>query len=89
MTGLLWFDNSHKTTTQKIEEAVQHYYKKYGITGHIAHVHPAMLTDQQIKMSSDPDGLTILGIRVIPKKNIQPNHIYILAYQIPKQIALL
>ncbi len=74
---MLWFDNSAKTTEQKIREAAEFYAKKYQLKPNLALVHPAM-----ISASAEP--YTILApdaqnavITVETTKSVIPNHIWI------------
>jgi hypothetical protein len=70
-TGMLWFDNSNKTVTEKIQGAVDYYVKKYGRKPDLCLVHPSMI-DAPNGSSFSSDGLTVR-----PFRPVLPGHIWI------------
>lgn len=67
-TGMLWFDNSSKTTLSvKIHKAVDYYTKKYNKTPNLCLVHPSML--------EDTENLGALTVR--PYRPVLPGHIWV------------
>ncbi len=69
MTGLLWFDNNAKTNfSEKLQQAVVYYQKKYGKKPDLCYVHPSMLA-QKILPSH--------GIEIRGAQQILPNHFWL------------
>ena len=76
-TGMLWFDNTPKSTEQKIREAAEYYAKKYQLTPNLALVHPSMIqASAEQKTILAPDAKNAV-ITVETTKSVIPNHIWI------------
>ena len=73
-TGMLWFDNSKITLPEKIQKAVDYYFKKYGKQPDLCLVHPSMLESNQRQMSLK-SGTVSLTVR--PYRPVLPGHIWI------------
>ena len=67
-TGMLWFDNSKRSTKEKIQEAVNYYVKKYGIMPDLCWMNPKSL---------DKDIPQIDGLSIRPYRPVLPGHIWI------------
>ncbi len=67
-SGLLWFDNSKKPITAKIEDAAKRYKEKFGIIPDTCFVNP-----RDLESETKPS----LKIRVDSKATIMPNHIWL------------
>lgn len=64
-TGMLWFDNSTISLSDKVRKALAYYEKKYGRVPNVVLVHPSA-GDAQI------DGVTIRHYRPV-----LPGHIWV------------
>ena len=67
-TGMLWFDDSPTTLTDKIQKAVDYYHKKYGRHQDLCLVHPNMLKDSKL----DHEKITVRAYRPV-----LPGHIWV------------
>lgn len=67
-SGLLWFDNSKKPMTAKIEDAAKRYKEKFGTAPDTCFVNPRDL---------ESETKTHLKIHVTSKTTIMPNHIWL------------
>lgn len=68
-SGLLWYDgNGTKSLWDKIDEATQRYYEKFGVAPNTCYVNPKAL----------PEGKTTRGnLRVVSAPTILPNHLWL------------
>ncbi len=69
-TGMLWFDNSNITLSEKIQKAEEYYFKKYGRQPDLVLVHPSMFDTNQRQ-------LEVGKITVRPYRPVLPGHIWI------------
>lgn len=67
-TGMLWFDDSKRPLTEKVESAVAYYRDKYEEAPNLCAVHPSML----------PDGDTKVGeIDIRGATAVMPHHFWL------------
>ncbi len=67
-TGMLWFDDSNRPLTEKVESAVAYYLNKYEQSPNLCAVHPSML----------PDGDTKVGqIDIRSATAVMPHHFWL------------
>ena len=66
--GMLWYDESSKTSREIIKEAANFYREKYGRKPNVCLVNPMTLTKGSKKVP---------GVDVRERKNIQPGHFWI------------
>ncbi len=68
-SGLLWYDGDPKKSIwDKVDEAAQRYYQKFGVQPNTCYVNPQVL----------PEGKSSRGsLRVISAPTILPNHIWL------------
>lgn len=67
--GMLWFDNSPKTTLdEKVKRAAEYYQKKYGRIPDVCLVHPSMMENKKSELS---------GISVKANRAITPGHLWV------------
>ena len=45
--GLLWYDNSKNSVTDKVQQAAAHYEKKFGQSANYCMIHPSMLAEKE------------------------------------------
>jgi hypothetical protein len=78
-TGMLWFDNSPISLTDKILKAIAYYSKKYGRRPDMCLVHPSLFNPEATRISQDEQilTLTIDGVQVRPYRPVLPGHIWI------------
>lgn len=78
-TGMLWFDNSSITLTEKILKAIAYYVKKYGRRPDMCLVHPSLFNHEATRVSQDARVMTITidGVTVRPYRPVLPGHIWI------------
>ena len=69
-SGLLWYDNSSKSITAKIEDAVRRYKEKFGTMPDTCFVNPRDL-DAEEKPHVE------IKLDVAGKATIMPNHIWL------------
>jgi hypothetical protein len=62
--GMLWFDDSTRTTDEKIQRAVAFYAEKYGRTPTVCMVNPTTAEDDAI----------VGGVQVRPARSVLPHH---------------
>jgi len=76
--GMLWFDNSSQTLSQKVKEAAAYYLKKYRLKPNLCLVHPSAIEDTAWgKMDN--------GITIRPWRPILPGHLWIGVEEMPTQ----
>lgn len=70
--GMLWFDNSQKTLSEKVKIAATYFQKKYGRTPDMVLVNPGM-------MSAEVESLPFYGkeIHVRPYRSVLPDHLWV------------
>ena len=71
--GMLWFDDSKRTLSEKVKSAAIYYQKKYGRTPDMVLVHPSMMT-------ADSDGTVMhygTEIHVRPYRSVLPGHLWV------------
>jgi hypothetical protein len=69
-SGLLWYDgDKDKPLWDKIDEAAQRYYDKFGVQPDTCFVHPRSLPDGK--------GTKLGNIRIQTSPTIQLNHIWL------------
>jgi hypothetical protein len=67
-TGMLWFDDSNRPLTEKVETAVAYYQDKYEHSPNLCAVHPSML----------PEGDTKMGrIEIRGASAVMPHHFWL------------
>jgi hypothetical protein len=67
-TGMLWFDDSNRPLTEKVESAVAYYQDKYEQAPNLCAVHPSML----------PEGDTKVGpIEIRGATAVMPHHFWL------------
>lgn len=72
--GLLWFDDSERTTADKIERAVQRYQQKYGHAPDVCYINPSALPNgRAIERGNGAKD----GVRVLPAKSVLPHHFWL------------
>ena len=72
-TGMLYFDNdTKKTLSQKIQGAVDYYFKKYGRHPDLCLVHPSMNKETWTK-----GGFMVGEVTVRPYRPVLPGHLWI------------
>lgn len=69
-SGLLWYDNSSKSITAKIEAAAKRYQEKFGIKPDTCFVNPRDMEPQNKEKPS-------FKIHITAKSTIMPNHIWL------------
>jgi len=68
-TGLLWYDaDPKKTLGDKIEEAAQRYFAKFGVRPNTCYVHPSALADKTTVKN---------GMKLTGALDILPNHLWL------------
>jgi hypothetical protein len=68
-TGLLWYDaDPKKTLEDKIAEAAQRYFQKFGVRPNACYVHPSALVDKTAVKN---------GIKITSALDILPNHLWL------------
>ncbi len=74
-SGLLWYDNSTKTITQKIEEAAKRYNEKFGSPPDRCYINANDIP------SGNPENLPVIathsGIEIASSKTIMPNYVWL------------
>jgi hypothetical protein len=71
--GLLWFDDSKRTLTEKVKLAANHFQKKYGRTPDLCLVHPSMF-------NADTEGVVPfygVDIHIRPYRPVPPGHLWV------------
>jgi hypothetical protein len=67
-TGMLWFDDSNRPLTEKVQTAVEYYQDKYEQSPNLCAVHPSML----------PEGDTKVGpIELRGATAVMPHHFWL------------
>ena len=66
--GLLWFDDTVRSLTDKIARAAERYQLKYGHTPNVCYVHPTMVNTQETQLGA---------LRVLPTRTVLPNHFWL------------
>lgn len=70
-SGMLWFNNdSTMSLSEKVQQAVDYYVKKYGKQPDLCLVHPSMMDKNQRQ-------LEINKLTIRPYRPILPGHIWI------------
>ncbi len=68
-SGLLWYDNSSKSISDKIEAAARRYKEKFGAPPDMCFVNPNDLENAKAKPN--------VKIHIATKTTIMPNHIWL------------
>ncbi len=68
-SGLLWFDNSPKTLTEKIESAAKRYREKFGQSPDTCFVNPRDFDTQTPAQHQ--------GVTIGTKATVMPNHLWL------------
>jgi len=69
--GLLWFDNSSRTLSEKVKLAAHHFQRKYGRTPDLCLVHPGQMEKHDVVPFYGSD------IHVRPYRSVLPGHLWI------------
>ena len=67
-TGMLWFDDSKRSLTLKVEEAVDYYKDKYGQSPTLCFVNPATIAGAKVVQN---------GVEVCETMTVMPHHFWI------------
>jgi len=68
--GLLWFDNDPRhTLEEKIAQAAERYFQKFGQRANTCYVNPGMFPEQ--------GGLQANGVRVVAAPYVLPHHLWV------------
>ncbi|MCH7587654.1 MAG: hypothetical protein IIC78_06420 [Chloroflexi bacterium] len=67
-TGMLWFDDSSRSLTLKVEDAVDYYKNKYGQSPTVCFVNPATFAGEKIVQN---------GVEVRETMTVMPHHFWI------------
>ena len=67
-TGMLWFDNSKTTLQEKLEKAIDYYFKKYGKRADLCLLHPSTMENEKVE---------IKGLTIRPYRPVLPGHIWV------------
>ncbi len=85
-SGLLWYDaDPKKPIWDKIEEAAQRYYEKFGVRPNTCFVNPAALPQEgpvpeKVESKKTTHARSLINaraLRVAAKPTILPNHIWL------------
>jgi len=66
--GLLWFDDTVRSLTDKVVRAADRYQQKYGHTPNVCYVHPTMIDNQETQLGA---------VRLLPTRTVLPNHFWL------------
>jgi len=73
-TGMLWFDNDPKKSLDlKIEQAVDYYRHKYGLSPDLCLVNPGNL----LKNNSQSETTLVGRVVIRPFRSVLPGHLWI------------
>lgn len=67
-TGMLWFDNSSRSLTEKVADASSFYKDKYGQSPTLCFVNPATLNGNEARSN---------GVEVREARTVMPDHFWI------------
>ena len=68
--GLLWFDNDPKRSLEeKIAQAAERYYQKFGHRPNTCFVNPQMFPGQEVRPAT--------GVRVVSAHDVLPHHLWL------------
>ena len=70
--GLLWFDNSNRTLTEKIKIVATGFQRKYGRTPNLVLVNPGMMTEDVTTVAHYG-----VEIHVRPYRPVLPGHLWV------------
>lgn len=79
-SGLLWYDNSAKSLTEKIQGAAKRYNQKFGVMPDTCFVNPSDVnenTPASMNALSGAAGAVEAQIAIGTKATIMPNHLWL------------